>query len=92
MEFPDRRVYEYHVIIIIENPIDHIDDQGWDTGILEDIVAFHRDPDVDILTGEKACTNVNGIQLPVITKKGWYVQVKRRDQSNYWFPLHLIKE
>ena len=36
------------VKIIIDNLIGKIDDQGWDTRILEEIVAFCCDPDVDI--------------------------------------------
>ena len=45
-----------------------------------------------IPTGEQAYTNVNGIQCPVITTKGWYVQVKWRDQSTDLVLLHMIKE
>ena len=45
-----------------------------------------------ILKGEKACTNVNRIQSPVITTKGWDVQVKWIDQRTDCVPLHLIKE
>ena len=51
MESPYQRVDEYAANIIIENTIDQIYDQVWDTGILEEIVAFHRDPDVAIPTG-----------------------------------------
>ena len=39
------------VNIIIDNLIFQVDDQDWDTGILEDIVAFCRDPDMDIPEG-----------------------------------------
>ena len=92
LEFPDRRVYEYPVIIIIENPIDQIDNQGWNTGILEEILAFRCDTDVAITTGDQSYTNINGIQHPVITTKDRDVKVKCRYQSTDWFPLHLIKE
>ena len=92
LELPDGRVDEYAVNIIIENTIDQIDDQGWDTVILEDIVAFRSDPYVAISIGEQLYTNFNGIQRPLINKKGWCVQVKWRDQSTDWVPLHLINE
>ena len=49
LEFPDERVDEYLVNIIIEGLVDHIDDQGCDPGILEKIVALRHDPDVAIL-------------------------------------------
>ena len=54
LEFPDGRVDEYAVTIIIDNLIDQIDDQRWDSGIIEEIVAFRRDPGVAIPTGEKS--------------------------------------
>ena len=76
MELPDGRDDAYVVNIIIENLIDIVDDQGWDTGIFEETVAFCRDPYVAIPIGEQAYTNVNGIRCPVITTKVWDVQVK----------------
>ena len=84
LEFPDVRVDEYAFNIIIDNLIDQVDDQGWDIGILEEIVAFRRDPDVDIPTGEQAYTNFNGIHHPVITKTCWDVQVKCRYQATLY--------
>ena len=51
LESPYQRVDEYAANIIIENTIDQIYDQVWDTRILEEIASFHRDPDVAILTG-----------------------------------------
>ena len=35
LELLDGRVEKYAVNIIIENLIDQVDDQGWDTGILQ---------------------------------------------------------
>ena len=78
MELPDGRFDEYAVNIIIENLIDQVHYQGWDTIILEEILSFRNDPDVASPTGEQAYTNVNAIQHPVITKKGWYVKFKWR--------------
>ena len=92
MEFPDWRVDEYAVNIIIDNTIAQIDDQLWDNRILEEIVDLCCDLDVDIFTGEQSYTNVNGVQLLVITTNVWDVQVKCRDQITDWVPLHIIKE
>ena len=91
LESPDGIVYDYTFNIIIYNLIDQADDQGWDTVILEEIVAFRRNPDVAIPKREQAYTSVNKIQIPVITTKGCFVPVKFIDQSTAWFPLHLIK-
>ena len=90
LELLDGRVDEYVVNVIIENLVYHIDYQGWDTRILEEIVSFCSDPDVAIPVGEQSYTNFNVIQRQVITTKGWGVQVKWRDQSTDLVPLHLI--
>ena len=92
LESPDVIFDEYALTIIIENLIDQVDEQGWDTKILEEIVAFRHDSYVAIPTREQAYTNVNRIQLPIITKKGLNAQIKWRDQNTDWVPLHLIKE
>ena len=83
MELPNGIVDEYAVKIIIENIIDQFDYQGWDTGMLEELVEFRCNLDVAIPTGEQAYKNMNGIQRSVITTKGWGVQVKWRYQSNF---------
>ena len=56
------------VNIIIENLIDKVHGQGWDTNILEEIVSFRHDPDISIPKREQTYTNVNGIQRPVFKK------------------------
>ena len=81
LESPDVIFDEYALTIIIENLIDQVDEQGWDTKILEEIVAFRHDSDVAIPTREQAYTNVNRIYPTVITTKGCGIQVKWRDQS-----------
>ena len=53
MELTDERVDKYTVSTIIENIFKHIDDQGCDTWILEEIVAFRSYPDVAIPTGDQ---------------------------------------
>lgn len=93
LEFPDGRVEEYGVNIIAENLMAQVDGDGWDCGILEEIVSFRKDEAVAIPRGEERATaTVNGIQKPVITTKGWDVEVKWRDQSTSWVPLKIIKE
>ena len=80
------------VNIIIENIIFQVDDRGWYTRILEEMLSFRCDPGVVVPKGEQAYKNVNGIQCPVITKNCWDVQVKWIDQSTGWVCLHMIKE
>ena len=80
----DGIVDQYTVNIIVDNLVDHVDDQGWDTGIFEYIVSFHCDPDMAIPTGEKAYIDSKGSQRPVITTKSWDVQVKYIDRITDW--------
>ena len=47
---------------------------------------------MDIPRGDQSYTYVNRIQLQIITKTGWDVQIKRIDQITVLVPLHLIKE
>ena len=48
--FHKEELMNIKVKIIIDNLIGKIDDQGWDTRILEEIVPFRHDPYVAILT------------------------------------------
>ena len=49
--------------------INQVDDQVWDTVILEDIVSFCCDPYMAIMTREKEDTNVKEIHNPVFDTK-----------------------
>ena len=92
LEFPDGRIEEYGVNVIAENMIAQVDQDGWDTGLLEEIVSFRKDDSIALSPGENSNATVNGFKRPVITTKGWDVQVKWADQSTSWIPLKTIKE
>ena len=92
LEFPDGRLEEYAVNIIAENLLNQADNDGWDTGILEEIVDMRKDDDVAIPMSEGHITTASGQQRPVITTKGWDVQVRWNDHSTGWIPLAQIKE
>ena len=93
LEFPDGKVEEYSTNTIVENLLQQVDNEGWDTGILKEIVAFRSDPDVAVLRDDtSAHAALNGIKRPVITTKGWDVQVRWEDHSTNWVPLAIAKE
>ena len=92
LELPKVIVDKYAVNIIIDNLNEKVDGKGWDTIILENIVAFCLDLDVDITKWEQEYTYANGIQRLVITTQGWYVHVKWRDTITDFVILRLIKE
>ena len=92
LEFPDGRIEEYSVNVIAENLLNMADDDGWDTGLLDDIIDFRKDDSIAV-TKENGFTEIsNGDQVPVITTKGWDVQVRWKDKSTNWIPLSEIKE
>ena len=64
------------VKINYDNLIDQVDDQVWDTVILEGIVSFCCDQYMAIMTRETEDTNVKEIQNPEFDTKCLDVQVR----------------
>ena len=92
LEFPDGRVEEYGMNVIVENLMSNVDQDGWDTGLFKEVIGFRRDPTIAIPVGDEAFTIVNNRKKPVITTKGWEVQVLWNDTSTSWLPLSMVKE
>ena len=91
LEFPDGRVEEYSMNIILENIANQVDSEGFDLGIFQE-VAGHRFNDEAIPEGPEAHTELNGRIKPIITTKGCDILIKWRDQSSTWIPLASAKE
>ena len=77
---------------ILENLLEKVDGDGWCTGLLSEIVSFFSDPNVSIQKVDYAFTRFNTIENPVITTKGWDVQVQLEDQLTDWVPISLINK
>jgi hypothetical protein len=92
LEFPDGRLEEYAVNIIAENLLNQADGDGWDTGLLEEIIDIRKDEEVAVPIKDGYVATQSGQEKPVITTKGWDVQVRWQDQSTGWVPLADIKE
>ena len=92
LEFPDGRIEEYALNVIIENIMNQVDADGYDVGIFDEIISHRCNEEVAIMPGIDAETNINGITKPVITTKGWDLQIRWKDQSTSWIPLSSIKE
>ena len=91
MESTDIWVEEYSTNSILKNLYKQVDANGWDTGVLNETMDFRSNQEVDILQVEYAMVEVNGINKPVITTKGWDVQVQRDYWSTDWVPLNRVK-
>ena len=61
--------------------------------IQEYLIISHRcNEEIAIMPGDNAETIVNRISKPVITTKGWDMQIRWKDQSTSWIALSNIKE
>ena len=92
LEFPDGRVEEYSLNVIVENLVAQTDDDGWDTGVFDEIMDFRVDDKVAVPQEKGYITSYNGQRKPVITTKGVDVKIRWKDQSTSWVPLAIIKE
>ena len=91
LEFPDGRVEEYAVNVILENMVDQVKSNDWDVSLFDEIVCATKDEKTVIKKGEGAFTMVDGIKTPIITNKGWNIQIKWKDGSVSWHPMSIVK-
>lgn len=57
-----------------------IDQEGWDTRLLKEIVSFRKYKSIALSPGENNHTTVNRFKRPIITTKGWDIQVQWTDR------------
>ncbi|GFH48974.1 pol protein [Chaetoceros tenuissimus] len=92
LEFPDGRIEEYAVNMIAENLFEQADEDGWDSGIIEEFLDIRKDDSIAVPKEQGTYCNSAGIERNVVTTKGWEVQVKWRDKSTSWISLKDAKE
>jgi hypothetical protein len=90
IEFPDGHVEEYATNVVAENLYSQVDENGFDTGIFDEIVD-HRSNDQAVKVSD-GLVMVGNTLRPVITTKGWQLKVKWKDGSYDWLPLSQLKE
>ena len=91
LEYPDGKVEEYSVNTILENMVEQVDSNDWDATLLDEILTVRRDSNVSVMKGSDAFATVKGRKRPIITTKGWDVQVRWKDALISWHPLFLVK-
>ena len=79
MEHLDGQVEEYATNVIMELLMSNVDDKGYDIGWIDEIVD-HRKRDMALSTSEGFVIS-GTTRKPVITMKGWDIQVKWKDGS-----------
>ena len=88
--FPDGKVEEYLANIIIENMLDQVRRNDWDASLFDEIISVRKDNSA-ICRGPGAYVTINGLRKPVVTAKGWSVQIKWKDGTMSWTPLSTVK-
>ena len=87
LEFFDERIEEYTVNVILENLVEQVKSNDWDTSLFDEIISARKEEKIAIEKGERAFTMVDGIRKPIITYKGWNIQIKWKDRSVSWHPM-----
>ena len=83
VEYPDGRVEAFSTNIIAESLYSNVDEEGFDVGILDEIVDHQK--------SEAAIPVARGYNKPVITTKGWKIKVKWKDGYHDWLTLSQVK-
>ena len=56
--------------------IDQVNSNDWDAGFFDEISSVRKDENVAEEKGERAFSMVDGIRKPIITTKGWSIQME----------------
>ena len=86
----DDRVEEYVTNIIAESLLSNADEEGFGIGWIDEVIDHCR-KDSSLSTSEGFVTSGTATK-PVITTKGWDIQVRWKDGSTDWMPLSQVKE
>ena len=65
LEFLDGRVEEYSVNVIIENMLDQVGNNDWDTSMFDELISIRKGRDA-INKGPRAYVKVNGMRRSII--------------------------
>jgi hypothetical protein len=93
VQTPDGVIHEYTANIIAEHLWNQVDDDGWEYGLMYEIVDHRMDAETAI-PKSKGMVEIapGGARRRVITTKGWDFQVKWETGETTWIPLKDIKE
>jgi len=85
VQFPDGHVEEYATNLIAKSILSNVDNEGFNTSLLHEIVDHQRkESAIGVADGFVMAGTTN---KPVITTKGWNLKVEWTDGSYDWLPL-----
>ena len=82
---------EYLVNVILENMVDQVNSNDWDVSLFDETVSAVKDEETVVKKGDRAFTLVDGIKTPVITTRGWKIQIRWKDGSLSWHTMAIVK-
>ena len=83
-------IEEYSVNTILENNVNQVKSDDWDAILFDEIFSARKDENITVEKGERGFTMVDGIRKPIITTKGWNIQIKWKDGSVSWHSLSIV--
>ena len=89
-EYSDGRIEEVSTNLIAKSLFSEVHEDGFNTAILNDIIDIKKDDSIAV-SKEEGYVESNGQRKPVITTKGWDIQVKWTDGTTDWIPLTSIR-
>ena len=92
VEFDSGETEAYHANIIAESIFARIDDDGYTTFLLKEIIDHKKDSTALIMEDAYYTHKSTGKKRLKPTTKGWQLCVKWNDDSTTWVPLKDLKE
>ena len=77
--------------MIHENKLDQVGSNDWDASLFEIIISSQKDDKLGVGKGEEAFTIGNRLEKPIITTKGWNIQIRWKEDFLSWIPLSTVK-
>ncbi len=89
MQFPDGHVEEYAANALVENIYSQVDAEGLRHLLLDEIINHHKDENAIHMEDKWIQGHANRSCRP--TTKGWQLQVRWKNGTTSWEPLHNLK-
>ena len=91
MQYPDGHFERYSTNVLSEALNETMDHDGYDKSYISEICGYRKDMKHAITKENGFVKSHNGRNVPVITTKGWKVNVRWLNGSTNWIPLNVFK-
>ena len=91
VQYPDGHFERYSTNVLSEALNETMDHDGYDKSYISEICGYRKNMKHAITKEIGFVKSHNGRNVPVITTKGWKVNVRWLDGSTNWIPLNVFK-